>query len=108
MKFVEAIISWKSKKQDTTARSSAKAEFRSMASPVAELTWLTSLYKELRVSIHMPKSLYCGRKAAIQLAVNPIFHERTKYIDIDCHFVKEKIVQGMVKKFHISTQRATG
>ncbi|XP_015163690.1 uncharacterized mitochondrial protein AtMg00810-like [Solanum tuberosum] len=85
VKFGGALISWKSKKQDTISRSSAEAEFRSMASVVAELTWLTGLFKELGISNHQPMHLQCDNKAAIQIAHNPIFHEKTKHIDIDCH-----------------------
>lgn len=104
MKFENALVSWKSKKQDTAARSSAEAEFRSMASVVTELTWLTGLYKELGVEVEVPIDLYCDSKAAIQIAANPIFHERTKHIDIDCHFVREKIIQGLVKTHYVSTK----
>ncbi|WMV12763.1 hypothetical protein MTR67_006148 [Solanum verrucosum] len=85
VKFGGALISWKSKKQDTISRSSAEAEFRSMASVIAELTWMTGLFKELGISIHQPIHLQCDNKAAIQIAHNPIFHEKTKHIDIDCH-----------------------
>uniref|UniRef100_M1BAE1 Uncharacterized protein n=1 Tax=Solanum tuberosum TaxID=4113 RepID=M1BAE1_SOLTU len=81
--FGKALVSWKSKKQDTMARRSAKAEFRSMASVVAEVTWLEGLYKELGVNITRPIQLFCDSKTAIQIAANPIFHERTKHIDID-------------------------
>ncbi|XP_049382826.1 secreted RxLR effector protein 161-like [Solanum stenotomum] len=86
VKFGNAIVSWKSKKQETVARSSAEAEFRSMASAVAEVTWCIGLYKELGVDIKQPVNLLCDSKAAIQIAANPIFHERTKHFDIDCHF----------------------
>lgn len=72
-------------------RSSAEAKFRSMASAVAELTWLTGLYKELCVKVHLPNNLYCDSKSSIQIAANPISHERTKHIDIDYHFVGEII-----------------
>ena len=83
MKFGDALISWKSKKQETVARSSAEAEFRAMASTIAEITWLEGLYKELRVNIKQPIQLFCDSKVAIQIAANPIFHERTKHIDIN-------------------------
>ena len=103
-KFGNGIVSWKSKKQETVARSSAKAEFRSMASVVAELTWLVGLYKELGITVEVPIHLYCDSKTTIQIAANLIFHERIKHIDIDCHFVREKIVQGMIKTHHVSTK----
>lgn len=75
-----------------------------MASVVAELTWLVVLYKDLGIEIEVLIHLYCDSKAAIQIASNPIFHERTKHINIDCRFVREKIVQGMVQTHHISTK----
>ncbi|XP_075092389.1 uncharacterized protein LOC142172624 [Nicotiana tabacum] len=83
VKFGNALISRKSKKQSTISRSSTEAEFRSMASCAAEVTWLTSLYSELGVKIELSITLICDSKTAIQIAVNPLFHERTKHIDID-------------------------
>lgn len=91
------------KKQGTVSRSSAEAEFRSMASTVAEVVWITGLFKELGTELVQPIQLHCDSKAAIQIAAHPIFHERTKHIDIDCHFVREKIVQGLIKTQHIRT-----
>ncbi|KAK6775913.1 hypothetical protein RDI58_026914 [Solanum bulbocastanum] len=75
-----------------------------MASAVAEITWLIGLYKELGVNIKQPVQLYCDSKAAIQIASNPIFHERTKHFDNDCHFVREKLQQKMIKTNHVSTR----
>lgn len=104
VKYGQSLISWKSKKQETISRSLAEAEFRSMASTVAELSWLTGLFKELEVLVVQPVDLYCDSKAAIQIAVNPIFHERTKHIDIDCHFVREKLQEGLIRTHHINTK----
>jgi len=75
-----------------------------MTSTVAEIFWLVGLFKELGVSIVQPIDLYCDSKAAIQIAANPIFHERTKHIDIDCHFVREKIQQGLIKTQYVGTK----
>lgn len=96
VKFGASPISWKSKKQTTISRSSAEAEYRSLASTVAELVWLAGLFKEFAVDIQLPVSLYCDNKSAIQITANPVFHERTKHIDIDCHFIREKVLQGLV------------
>lgn len=104
VKFGDDVISWKSKKQETVARSSVEAKFRSMASAVTEITWLIGLYKELGVNIKQPVNLFCDSKTAIQIASNPIFHERTKHFDIDCYFVREKILQHMIKTQHVSTK----
>ncbi|XP_019224768.1 PREDICTED: uncharacterized protein LOC109206397 [Nicotiana attenuata] len=101
--FGNALISWKSKKQDTVARSSAEAEFRSMASTAAEIVWLIGLLGELDVKVQLPVALYCDSKAAIQIAANPIFHERMKHIDIG-HFIREKIKAGIIKTTHVNTK----
>ncbi|PKI78821.1 hypothetical protein CRG98_000781 [Punica granatum] len=82
-------ISWKTKEQSTVARSSAEAEYRSMASTTAELFWLLSLLASIGVPIASAMTLYCDNMAALHIAANPVFHERTKYIEIDCHFIRE-------------------
>lgn len=72
------------------SRSSAEAEFKNMATTVAEVVWLKRLFEELGVCLELPVQLFCDGKAAIQIASHPIFHERTKNFDIDCHFVRKK------------------
>ncbi|XP_019246535.1 PREDICTED: uncharacterized protein LOC109226196 [Nicotiana attenuata] len=90
IKLGDSMIFWKSKKQSTISRSSAEAECSSMATTVAELVWLHGLLEEVSMKVDLPMELYCDNKAALQIASNPMYHERTKHIEIDCHFIREK------------------
>lgn len=87
-------ISWKTKKQATVSRSSAEAAYRSMAFTCAELRWLKNFLASLGVFHRQPMRLFCDNQAALHNAANPVFHERTKHIEIDCHFVREQLLAG--------------
>ncbi|RDX97948.1 Copia protein, partial [Mucuna pruriens] len=86
------VVFWKSKKQNTVARSSAEAEYRVMTSATCELIWVKQLIQELKFTDAQPMKLYCDNQAALHIASNLVFLERTKHIEIDCHFIREKLL----------------
>lgn len=104
IKLGESMVSWKAKKQTTISRSAAEAEYRSLASTVAELVWLVGMLKELKAEVRLPVHIHSDSKSAIQLAANPVYHERTKHIEIDCHFIREKLQQGLISVSYVPTQ----
>jgi len=90
-------ISWKSKKQSTVSKSSTEAEYRPLSQAAAEVTWLVRLLSELGVPHTQPVTLHCDSQSALQLAKNPVFHERTKHIEVDCHFTRAKVLEGLLQ-----------
>ncbi|KAL0336490.1 UNVERIFIED_CONTAM: Retrovirus-related Pol polyprotein from transposon RE2 [Sesamum radiatum] len=90
------LVTWRSKKQTTVARSSAKVEYRAMAHTTSEILCLKNLLKELGFMYDDPILMHCDNQAAIHIASNPIFHERTKHIEVDCHFVRETVMSQKI------------
>jgi len=97
------LISWSSKRQHTVSRSSAEAEYRAVANAVAEVTWLRQLLSELHSPLHKTTLVYCDNISAVYMSSNPVQHQRTKHVEIDLHFVRERVALGDVRVLHVPT-----
>ncbi|KAK4386695.1 Retrovirus-related Pol polyprotein from transposon RE1 [Sesamum angolense] len=86
----------------TVARSTAEAEYRSLGTTVCELQWISYLLSDFHISVPRPIPVYCDNQAAIHIVANPVFHERTKHLEIDCHLVRDKFKAGFILPSHIS------
>ncbi|KAK1417324.1 hypothetical protein QVD17_26451 [Tagetes erecta] len=95
------LISWSSKRQQTISRSSAEAEYRGVANAVAEATWIRNLLLELQVPVRQATIVYCDNISAIYLSGNPVQHQRTKHVEMDIHFVREKVQIGHIRVLHV-------
>nr|KYP52516.1 Retrovirus-related Pol polyprotein from transposon TNT 1-94 [Cajanus cajan] len=95
-----SLVSWKSKRQQTVSKSSAEAEYRAISSVSSEITWLRNLLTDFNINTPFA-SVYCDNKAAIHISSNPTFHERTKHLEIDLHFIRDKVTKGVIKLIHV-------
>ncbi|XP_070013034.1 uncharacterized protein [Nicotiana sylvestris] len=96
-------VSWKSKKPPTISLSSTEAEYRALRKLAAEVAWLVRLLVDLGLAISYLVHVYCDSQAALHIAKNPIFYERTKHIEIDCHYVRECITVGLLTLHFVSS-----
>ncbi|KAM0060731.1 putative cytochrome P450, reverse transcriptase, RNA-dependent DNA polymerase [Helianthus debilis subsp. tardiflorus] len=90
------LVTWRSKKQKVVALSSAEAEFRGIARGLAEILWIRKLLTEIGYPPPQSSKILCDNKAAIQISENPVQHDRTKHIEVDRHFIKEKLEAGII------------
>lgn len=97
------LVSWSARKQKTVSRSSTEAEYRSLATATTEIIWIQSLLSELGFLTPTP-TLWCDNLGATYLTANPIFHARTKHIEIDYHFVRERVAQKKLQVRFISSK----
>ena len=75
-----------------------------MAIVTSEMIWIKTLLAALGVFLEKPMQLFCDNQAALHIANNPVYHERTKHIELDCHFVREKLEAGLLHLFKIHSK----
>ena len=102
------LVSWKSKKQSVVSRSRAESEYRAMTQSTYEIMLLHQLLTEVGIKTSVPTKIRCDNQTALHIASNSVFHERTKHIKIDCHFVHEKIQLGLISTGYVKTGEQLG
>ncbi|KAL8117931.1 hypothetical protein AgCh_015718 [Apium graveolens] len=100
----ESLVTWVSQKQRCIALSSCEAEFMAATAAACQAIWLRNLLKQITGDFVSPVDIYIDNKSAIDLAKNPVFHGRSKHIDIRYHFIRECIERGEIIVKHVSTE----
>lgn len=95
--FGQTPISWKSGKQRTVARSSTEAEYKVVADGTAEVIWLQYLLTDLQVPSISAPTIWCDNLGATYLSANPIFHARTKHVEVDYHFISDRVAKKEIQ-----------
>jgi hypothetical protein len=90
------LVSWNARKQTTMSRSSIEAEYKAVANATAEIMWIQILLKEIGIDSPRAAKLWCDNIGAKYLSANPIFHARTKHIEVDYHFVRERVSRKLL------------
>ena len=97
------VVSWRSKKQPTVSLSSTKAEYKALCNATCEVVWLRRILEEIGGKQTEPTKVYCDNQSAVKLAHNPIYHARTKHIELQHHFIIENIEPKEIKLIYCNT-----
>ncbi|XP_071708748.1 uncharacterized protein [Rutidosis leptorrhynchoides] len=84
-------------------KSSAESEYKCMSNAATEIMWILKLLDDLHIKTNLPVALFCDNKSAIQIVANPVFHEKTKHLEVDVHFIRKKVSSGMIKTVKIDS-----
>ncbi|KAE8693334.1 hypothetical protein F3Y22_tig00110813pilonHSYRG00189 [Hibiscus syriacus] len=85
------LVAWSSKKQKTVSCSTIEAEYKSLADTTAEVTWISTLINELGLKQHGKSVIWCDNTGAMTMSANPVYHAQSKHVDLDVHFIREKV-----------------
>jgi hypothetical protein len=99
------LITWRRKKQGTAARFSAESEYKAMAQMTAEMMWIISLLIDLQVQFSSTMEMRCNNKAATFIANNLAFYERTKHVEVDCHYTRDIIHKGLLYTTPVTSEK---
>jgi len=102
--FGSGVVSWSSNKQPTVALSSTESKYRGATIVACEVVWLQKLLSDLGQSVDAPVIIYCDNISSILLGNNPIYHARTKHIEVHYHFIREKVLAKEIGLIHVSTE----
>ncbi|RDY13166.1 Copia protein, partial [Mucuna pruriens] len=97
------LVTLRSNKQNVVAQSSVEVEFRAMTQGICEGLWMNIILDDLKVKYEGPIKLFCDNNSIISIAHNLVQHDRTKHIEIDRHFIKEKLDSGLIVTTHVPT-----
>ncbi|GJW18476.1 ribonuclease H-like domain-containing protein [Tanacetum coccineum] len=98
------LLTWSSKCQDTLSRSSAEVEYRGVANAIAETSWIRNLLRELHTILFTVTLVYCDNVSVVYMSANPVQYQCTKHIEIDIHFVLDKVAAGHVRVLHVPSR----
>ena len=99
------LVTWKSKKQSVVSKSSTEAELRALSSGIDEELWIWGILKDLQISYEKPIYALCDNKSAICIAHDPVNHNRTKHIDIERFYIKEKLEEKVLHIKYVPTTK---
>jgi hypothetical protein len=91
------LVSWSAQKQPTISRSSTEGEYKDVANAIGESMWIQTLLQELGVESPRAAKLWCDNIGTKYLFANPMFYAHTKHIEVDYHFIRERVSRKLLE-----------
>ncbi|GJW60422.1 ribonuclease H-like domain-containing protein [Tanacetum coccineum] len=98
------LLTWSSKCQDMLSHSSAEAEYRGVMNAIVKTSWIRNLLRELHTPLFTATLVYCDNVSTVYMSANPVQHQRTKHIEIDIYFIRDKVAAGYVRVLHVPSR----
>jgi len=102
--FRSGVVNWNSKKQPTIALSNTEVEYRNATIAACEIVWLQKLLSDLGQSVDAPIVIYCDNTSSILLVNSSVYHARIKHIEVQYHFIREKVLAKEIDLIHVSIE----
>ncbi|KAE8690306.1 hypothetical protein F3Y22_tig00110896pilonHSYRG00049 [Hibiscus syriacus] len=90
------LVAWSSKKQRSVSRNTMEAEYKSVVDTAVEVTWISTLLNDLGIQQQGKSVIWCDNTSAVAMSANPIYHAQSKHVELDVHFVREKVAAGHI------------
>ncbi|XP_039009023.1 uncharacterized mitochondrial protein AtMg00810-like [Hibiscus syriacus] len=97
------LLSWSSRKQRSVSRSTVEAEYRILVDTTTEVLWVKAVLDDMNIELFQAPVIWCDNTSTVTMVANPVLHAKVKHVDLDVHFVREKVMNQQLIVNYVPT-----